>query len=129
MNGNFHSFYSFFYFDARPSLKHSRGSGSDISVITNTDSSGYTEEIPTLVVIFVGATITVLVLVTMLIIGNAMKRRISVKTELQQDGQALQIKNIQVNLKPSSISFEYNVMDSGEPVGQQSMREASILWQ
>ena len=65
----------------------------------------------------------------MLIIGNAMKRRISVKTELQQDGQALQIKNIQVNLKPSSISFKYNALHSGEPVGQQSMREASILWQ
>ena len=65
------------------------------TVITNTDTSAYTEEIPTLVVIFVGATITVLVLVTMLILGNAMKRRMSAKTDLPQEG--LQIKNIQVN--------------------------------
>ena len=73
------------------------------TVITNTDSSAYPEEIPTLVVIFVGATITVLVLVTMLILGNAMKRRMSAKTELPQEG--LQIKNIQVRPDWSSGDF------------------------
>ena len=62
--------------------------------MTNTDSPSYSEEIPTLVVVFVAATVTILVLVTMLIIANTMKRRISVKTEYSQDG--MQIKNFQV---------------------------------
>ena len=65
--------------------------------MTNADSSAYPEEIPTLVVIFVGATITVLVLVTMLIIANAMKRKISMKTNtFPQEATGVQIKNIQV---------------------------------
>ena len=65
--------------------------------MTNADSSVYPEEIPTLVVIFVGATITVLVLVTMLIIANAMKRKISMKTNtFTQGANGAQIKNIQV---------------------------------
>ena len=63
-------------------------------VMTNTDSPSYSEEIPTLVVVFVAATITILVLVTMLIIANTMKRRISVKTDYSQEG--MQIKNFQV---------------------------------
>lgn len=43
-------------------------------VMTNAGSQSYSEEIPTLVVIFVGSTVTVLILVTMLIIANTMKR-------------------------------------------------------
>ena len=75
-------------------------------MITNADSSAYPEEIPTLVVIFVGATITVLVLVTMLIIANAMKRKISMKTNtFPQEATGVQIKNIQVTGPPSDISF------------------------
>merc|ERR1712130_215692 len=47
------------------------------------------------VVIFVGSTVTVLLLVTMLIIANTMKRRISVKTDFPQQG--MQIKTFQPN--------------------------------
>ena len=74
--------------------------------MTNADSSVYPEEIPTLVVIFVGATITVLVLVTMLIIANAMKRKISMKTNtFPQDTTGVQIKNIQVTSSTLYISI------------------------
>jgi len=64
-------------------------------VMTNAGSQSYSEEIPTLVVIFVGSTVTVLILVTMLIIANTMKRRISVKTDFPQQG--MQIKTFQPN--------------------------------
>ena len=73
-------------------------------MITNADSSAYPEEIPTLVVIFVGATITVLVLVTMLIIANAMKRKISMKTNTFSQGTTgAQIKNIQVSKQSAEL--------------------------
>ena len=62
------------------------------SVITNTESQDWDgEEIPTLVVIFVGGTVTVLVLVTGLILANTMKRRIAVKAELPEYQQDYQV--------------------------------------
>ena len=61
-------------------------------MITNTESQDWDgEEIPTLVVIFVGGTVTVLVLVTGLILANTMKRRIAVKAELPEYQQDYQV--------------------------------------
>jgi membrane protein YdbS with pleckstrin-like domain len=65
-----------------------------VSVVTDASSPTYSEEIPTLAVVFVGATITVLILVAALIVANTLRRRITIKQEYSQD--EMQIKNIQV---------------------------------
>lgn len=62
-------------------------------VVTDASSPTYSEEIPTLAVVFVGATITVLILVAALIVANTLRRRITIKQEYSQD--EMQIKNIQ----------------------------------
>ena len=59
--------------------------------MTTSDSDSYSEEIPTLVVIFVGATVTVLILVLMMIIVNTMKRRISDKKAGSHESKKLQV--------------------------------------
>jgi hypothetical protein len=62
-------------------------------VVTDASSPSYSQEIPTLVVVFVGATITVLILVAALILANTLRRRITIKQEYSRD--EMQIKNIQ----------------------------------
>lgn len=74
------------------------------SVMTSADSQSYVEEIPTLVVIFVGATITVLILVLMLIIGNTMKRRIRDKTNYQPGLHNIKTMQVQNTLLLKTIS-------------------------
>ena len=69
-------------------------------MITNTESQDWDgEEIPTLVVIFVGGTVTVLVLVTGLILANTMKRRIAVKAELPEYQQDYQVSRRQMKYR------------------------------
>ena len=63
-------------------------------VVTDASSPSYSQEIPTLVVVFIGATITLLILVAALILANTLRRRITIKQEYSQD--EMQIKNIQV---------------------------------
>ena len=48
---------------------------------TETKKPAYSEEIPTLVIVFVAATITVIILVAALIIANSLRRKVVTKQD------------------------------------------------